>query len=112
MESKAKLSALPLTEARSWLIAGLFVAGNILIPQLFHAIPGGGQMFVPIYLLTVFAAMRYGIGVGLVTAILSPVVNNLLFGMPPVEMLPSIIAKGVVLACVAAASVKLLTRTR
>jgi hypothetical protein len=104
------LRTLPLTELRSWLLVGLFVAGNIVVPQLAHLIPGGGQILVPIYILTIFASMRYGLGVGLLTAVLSPVVNHLLFGMPPVGMLPSILAKGIVLAFVSAWSVKLLMR--
>jgi hypothetical protein len=112
MENNVKSFVLPLTEARSWLVAGLFVAGNIVVPQLAHLIPGGGQALVPIYFLVLFASMRYGAGVGLVTALLSPVVNHLLFGMPPVEVLPSIILKGAVLAVLGAGSVKLLARLR
>lgn len=40
-------------------------------------------MFLPIYFFTLVAAFRCGWKVGLLTAVLSPVVNCLLFGMPP-----------------------------
>jgi len=39
--------------------------------------------------------------VGLLTAVLSPLVNSLLFGMPIVAMLPIILTKSVLLAIVA-----------
>jgi hypothetical protein len=112
MENNVKLSILSLTEGRSWLVAGLFVAGNIVVPQLVHLIPGGGPILTPIYFLVLFASMRYGVGVGLVTALLSPLVNHLLFGMPPAGLLFPIILKSTVLAIISAASVQLLLRTR
>ncbi len=110
MENSVKSFSLTLSASRAWLVAALFVAGNIVVPQAIHLIPGGGAMFVPLYFLTLIASLRYGLGVGLLTAVLSPVVNNMLFGMPPVEVLPSILVKSVVLAMAASYSVKLLIK--
>jgi len=44
--------------------------------------------------------------VGLLTALLSPLVNSLLFGMPPVAVLPAIIIKSTILAIAAAMAAK------
>jgi hypothetical protein len=110
MEKTLKLYPLDLSEARAWIVAALFVAGNIVVPQLCHLIPGGGAALMPLYFLTLVASLRYGLGVGLLTAVLSPVVNNLLFGMPPAEILPSIVIKSCLLAFAAAWSVKLLLK--
>ncbi len=82
---------------RTYLAVLAFVCGNILVPQLCHLIPRGGLIFLPIYFFTLVAAFRCGWKVGLLTAVLSPVVNCLLFGMPPVASLPAILVKSLAL---------------
>lgn len=92
---------LSVKELRTWIFATLFIIGNLLLPQLCHFVPNGGLIFLPIYFFTLIAAYKFGLKVGLLTAILSPIVNNLLFGMPVVAMLPVILTKSVLLAVVA-----------
>ena len=58
-------------------------------------------MFLPIYFFTLIASYKYGVKVGLMTAVLSPVVNSLFFGMPALALLPAILIKSVVLALAA-----------
>ena len=94
-------AALPVTSYRTYTFAFLFVAGNLVLPQLTHFIPSGGLIFLPIYFFTLIAAYKFGITVGLFTAVLSPVVNNLLFGMPPAFVLPAILIKSCLLAVIA-----------
>lgn len=86
----------------TWLLAAAFVLGNLALPQLCHLLPNGGMMFLPIYFFTLIAAYKYGIRTGLLTAVLSPVLNSLLFGMPVVAMLPIILIKSSLLAIAAA----------
>ncbi|MFA5650600.1 MAG: ECF transporter S component [Proteiniphilum sp.] len=102
MSATVKLYSLPLSSARTYLFAAIFVVGNLLLPQLAHLIPQGGFIFLPIYFFTLIAAYKYGIHVGLLTAILSPLANYLLFGMPPAAVLPAIIIKSAILAGAAA----------
>lgn len=83
MSTTVKLYSLPLTNVKTFLLALLFIVGNILFPQLAHLLPQGGLIFLPIYFFTLVGAYKYGIHVGLLTAVLSPLVNHLLFGMPP-----------------------------
>lgn len=90
------------SDSKTYLMAALFVVGNILFPQLCHLIPQGGLIFLPIYFFTLFGAYKYGYTVGLLTAIASPLVNNLMFGMPPTAMLAPILTKSIVLALTAA----------
>lgn len=87
---------------KTYLFALLFIAGNILLPQLCHLVPQGGLILLPIYFFTLVGAYKYGLTVGLLTAVLSPLVNNVLFGMPPAPMLPVIMVKGTLLAAIAA----------
>lgn len=82
---------------RTYVAAAIFVVGNIVVPQLCHLIPNGGLIFLPIYFFTLVGAFKCGWKVGLLTAVLSPVVNCLLFGMPPVASLPAILIKSLAL---------------
>ena len=88
-------------ELRTYLAAAIFICGNIVLPQLCHLIPRGGLIFLPIYFFTLIGAFKYGWKVGLLTAILSPLVNCFFFGMPPVASLPAILVKSVTLAVAA-----------
>ena len=101
MEKEIKIYNYGLNELKTYLFVFLFVAGNIILPQLCHLIPDGGKMFLPIYFFTLIASYKYGVKVGLMTAVLSPVVNSLFFGMPALALLPAILIKSVVLALAA-----------
>lgn len=96
-----RLYSLNYNNVYTYLAASLFVIGNILFPQLFHLIPQGGIIWLPIYFFTLIGAYKYGWKVGLLTAILSPVINSLLFNMPAPTVLPAILLKSVLLAVVA-----------
>ncbi len=96
------LYQLGFSELRTYLMAALFVVGNIVLPQMCHLMPQGGLIFLPIYFFTLLGAYKYGYTVGLLTAVCSPLVNNLLFGMPPAPMLAPILVKGIILAVAAA----------
>lgn len=93
-----RLYSLTSNQAKTYLAAALFVAANIIQPQLCHLIPGGGRMLLPIYFFTLLGAYKYGWRVGLLTALLSAPVNCLLFGMPAPAALPVIMVKSLLLA--------------
>lgn len=101
MQTTVKLYAYGYSEAKTYLAAFLFVLGNIALPQLFHLIPQGGVTWLPIYFFTLVGVYKYGWKVGLLTALLSPLVNLWLFGMPPVASLPAILLKSGLLALAA-----------
>ena len=44
-----KLYSLGYNEAKTYLVAALFVLGNIALPQLCHLVPRGGMIWLPIY---------------------------------------------------------------
>ena len=98
METSVKLYSLKHSNVKTYLFALLFVAGNIALPQLCHLVPYGGPTLLPIYFFTLIAAYKYGFLVGLLTAILSPVINHLLFAMPSEAVLPILLIKSSLLA--------------
>ncbi len=101
MESTVKLYSLKAVEIKTYAFATLFIAGNIILPQLSHLIPMGGMILLPIYFFTLIAAYKYGFFTGLLTAVASPIINHFLFGMPGTEMLPIILIKSGLLAVAA-----------
>lgn len=101
MDTTAKLYSLTYDQAKTYLFALVFIVGNLVLPQIAHMVPGGGLTWLPIYFFTLIAAYKYGIRVGLLTAILSPLANYLLFGMPTAAVLPAILVKSSLLAVAA-----------
>lgn len=102
METTVRLYSPGYRETRTYLMAALFIAGNIILPQLCHTVPKGGLILLPIYFFTLVGSYKYGWLVGMLTAVLSPLINHLLFGMPPAAALLPIIIKSVSLAGAAA----------
>ena len=101
MENKIRLYALPFSDIKTYMIAAIFIAGNIILPQLCHLIPQGGVTLLPIYFFTLVGAYKYGWKAGLLTATASPLINSLLFGMPAAAVLPAILLKSTLLAIIA-----------
>ena len=95
------LYSLEYKEAKTYLYAALFVAGNIVLPQVCHLLPAGGPTWLPIYFFTLVGAYKYGWRTGLLTAVASPLANSLLFGMPAAAVLPAVLLKSCLLALIA-----------
>lgn len=102
METTAKLYSLNLSNSKTYFFTLLFVVGNLALPQLCHLTPYGGPTLLPIYFFTLIASYKYGLRVGLLTVLFSPIANTLLFDMPPVAVLPIILIKSGLLAVTAA----------
>jgi hypothetical protein len=68
---------------------------------VFHLIPQGGIIFSPLSLVILAGAYKFGWKTGLLAAVLSPLVNHLITGMPAMAVMPVMTLKLVVLALVA-----------
>ena len=55
METTVKLYSLNFRQAKTYWFTLLFVAGNLILPQLCHLIPQGGLILLPIYFFTLSA---------------------------------------------------------
>ena len=102
MDRTVKLYSLQYSDIKTYLMALIFIAGNIILPQLCHLVPQGGITWLPIYFFTLICAYKYGWKVGLLTAVLSPLANSAFFAMPAPAVLPAILLKSVSLALAAA----------
>lgn len=101
MEASVRLYAFNYDEVKTYMWTAVFVACNLVLPQLFHLIPQGGVIFSPLSLVILAGAYKFGWKTGLLAALLSPLVNHSLTGMPAWEVLPVMTLKLAVLAVVA-----------
>ena len=68
METNVRLYALNYDEAKTYLWAMVFVACNLILPQVFHLIPQGGIIFSPLSLVILAGAYKFGWKTGLLAA--------------------------------------------
>lgn len=74
---------------KNLVFSGLLVGIGILIPQLFHlsGVPDSGQVFLPMHIAIFLAGFMvgpvWGVGVGVIT----PILSSLFTGMPPIPRL-------------------------
>jgi len=101
MEANVRLYALNYDEAKTYLWATVFVACNLILPQVFHLIPQGGVIFSPLSLVILAGAYKFGWKTGLLAALASPLVNHAITGLPAWEVMPVMTLKLTVLALVA-----------
>ena len=71
MSTSSRLFSYSITSLKTWLLIPAFVAGNLILPQLAHLVPLGGNALLPIYFFTLIIAYKYGIQAGLITALFS-----------------------------------------
>lgn len=82
------------TKTQQLTLSGLFLAIGLVLPSLFHAVPNAGKVFLPMHIPVLMAGLlldpMYAVGVG----ILTPLLSNLITGMPPTfPMLPIMICE-------------------
>lgn len=101
MEANVRLYAFSYSEVKTYLWAMVFVACNLVLPQLFHLIPQGGIIFAPLSLVILAGSYKFGWKTGLLAALASPLVNHAVTGMPAWDVIPVMTFKLVTLALVA-----------
>ncbi len=70
-------------------IAAVCAALGIVLPMAFHALPGAGNVWLPMHVPVLISGLVAGPGSGVVTGLLAPVLSSLLTGMPAAPILPS-----------------------
>ena len=101
MEANVRLYAFNYDEANTYLWAMVFVACNLVLPQVVHLIPQGGIIFAPLSFVILAGSYKLGWKVGLMAAVASPLLNHYLTGMPAWGVLQVMMLKLVVLALAA-----------
>lgn len=79
----------------------LLVFGNIVFTQLFHFIPLGGKVWLPIYLFVLVSSYLYGVKVGLIISFSTVLFNSFIGGIPSLLILYPIVIKLTLLSMIA-----------
>lgn len=69
---------------KQMVLSGVFIAIGLVLPILFHAIGGGGSVFLPMHIPVLIAGFFLSMPYVFVIGVLTPVLSSLLTGMPPI----------------------------
>lgn len=78
---------------RKLVVAALLIAVGLVIPQLFHGIPQGGNIFLPMHIPVLLAGFVLGPVYGLCIGAVLPLVSSLALGMPSLARLPFMVGE-------------------
>ena len=70
-------------------IAAVYAALGVVLPMAFHALPGAGNVWLPMHIPVMICGLVAGPVAGAATGVLAPVLSSLLTGMPAAPILPS-----------------------
>ncbi len=87
------ISAPKSSKTRPLVFAGLCAALGVVLPTVFHAIPGGGQVFLPMHLPVLLCGFVCGPWYGLACGVASPLISSLATGMPAAAKLPGMLCE-------------------
>ncbi|MGI6248951.1 MAG: ECF transporter S component [Acutalibacteraceae bacterium] len=84
-------------------ITALCIAVGVVLPIIFHSLPDGGRIFLPMHIPVLVCGLVCGMQYGLECGLLTPLLSFLLTGMPPAAILPSMMCELAVYGLVAGA---------
>lgn len=61
----------------------------VVVPMVFHSIPNGGVIFLPMHIPVLLCGMMCGWQYGLLCGLAGPLLSSLITGMPPAAVLPA-----------------------
>lgn len=84
-------------------LSGLFIAVGIILPIAFHAVEGGGSIFLPMHIPVLIAGFFLDWPFALAVGVLTPLLSSLFTGMPPLFpvllfMIPELAVYGIVVS--------------
>jgi Protein of unknown function (DUF1393). len=71
----------------------LFTAVGVVLPLAFHSVPNAAMVFLPMHIPVLMCGLIAGPFYGLVCGALTPVLSSLFTEMPPMAIIPSIVAE-------------------
>ena len=78
-----------MSQVKRVVVAAACAALGIVLPMAFHALPGAGNVWLPMHIPVMICGLVAGPVAGAATGVLAPVLSSLLTGMPAAPILPS-----------------------
>lgn len=90
------------------IITALCIALCTVLPQVFHAIPNAGSIFLPLHIPVLMCGLICGWQYGALCGLIGPLISALLTGMPAIAMLPAMMVECAVYGFVSGLLIKLI----
>jgi len=84
-------------QLKFYIVILIFVTLSVLTPAFLHTFSIGGRIVLPLYFFVLIAGYQFGWKAGVLTALLSPILSNLISGMPTEFILILVILKSIIL---------------
>lgn len=78
---------------RDLIFAALCVGLGLALPQALHAVPGAGQLLLPMHVPVLLCGLLCGWQWGFAAGVVTPILSSLIFSMPPVAYLPGMVTE-------------------
>lgn len=85
-----------MSRVKSLVLTAALIAVGAILPMAFHAIPKGGNIFLPMHIPVLLCGFICGPLLGLFAGVATPVISAFATGMPPMTVLPGMACE---LAC-------------
>ncbi len=82
-----------MSNTKKMIITGLCISLGIVLPMTLHSIPNAGSIFLPLHFTVLICGLTCGPIYGGISGVLTTLLSHLLTGMPPVFILPSMMAE-------------------
>ncbi|MEZ4509866.1 MAG: ECF transporter S component [Eubacteriales bacterium] len=82
-----------MSNTKRLIFAALCVALGVVLPIAFHSIANAGSILLPMHIPVLLCGLVCGWPFGAACGVLTPLLSSLFTGMPPVAMLPSMLAE-------------------
>ncbi len=82
-----------MTAVKKTVLAAVCAALCVVLPLAFHAIPNAGSVFLPMHIPVLLCGLLCGWPFGLACGLIGPLLSSLLTGMPPMAILPAMMAE-------------------
>ncbi|MBO5852326.1 MAG: ECF transporter S component [Clostridia bacterium] len=80
-------------KTKKLVLAAICLALCIVLPLLFHAVPNGGSIFLPIHIPVLLCGLLCGTVYGALCGVMGPLLSSLITGMPPLSMAPAMMVE-------------------
>ena len=80
-------------EIKNLAVSAVCLALCVVFPMLFHSIPNGGSIFLPMHIPVLLCGLLCGGIYGGICGAAGPLISSLATGMPPMAMLPSMMTE-------------------
>ncbi len=77
------------TKTKRLSLSAICLSLCVILPLLFHAVPNGGNIFLPIHIPVLICGLMCGVVYGALCGVLGPLLSALITSMPPLSVAPA-----------------------